>query len=134
VSFWKLIEVAFNQNGAESAETHYSRSGLNRAGRCVSHASDVLVHMSGLQTVRRNESVDVEAARLRTDDRSDLHMAHCSGGNPGKDVFDLIVGQSDTLGSAQDSENVRSRSPALLMPDQSEIDVDRPLSPGYTGN
>jgi hypothetical protein len=61
-------------------------------------------------------------------------MAHCSGGKPGKDVFDLIVGQRDTLGSAQDSENVRSRSPALLMPDQSEIGVDRPLSPGYTGN
>jgi hypothetical protein len=61
-------------------------------------------------------------------------MADCSGRNPWKDVLDLIVRQRRTLRSAQDSEYVRGRSPTLLMPDQSEIDLESPLSPSYTGN
>ena len=131
VSFRKLIEIALDQNGAESAETHDLRSCLDRAGRRPSNAGDVLVHVGGFQTVGRNERVDVEAARLRapalrTDDRSDVDMTDGSGRNPWKDVLDLIVRQRRTLRSAQDSEYVRSRSPTLLMPDQSEIDVGRP--------
>jgi hypothetical protein len=134
VSFRKLIEVALDQNGAESAETYYLRSCLDRAGRRRSNAGDVLVHVGGFQTVGRNEGVDVESAGLRADDRSDVDMTDGSGRNPRKDVLDLVVGQRRMLRSAQDSQYVRSRSPTLLMPDQSEIDVDRRPSPGYTGN
>jgi hypothetical protein len=72
--------------------------------------------------------------RLGADDRSQIDVADCSGRNPWKDVLDLIVRQRLTLRSAQDSEYIRSSSPTLLMPDQSEIDVkSRPLS-SYTGN
>ncbi len=80
------------------------------------------MRVGGFQTVGRNEGVDVEAARLRAGDRSDLDMADCSGRNPWKDVLDLVVRQRRMLRSAQDSEYVRSRSPTLLMPDQGEID------------
>jgi hypothetical protein len=59
VSFRKLVEVALNQDGAESAETHDPRSGLNRACRGRSHAADILVHVRGLETVWGNEGVDV---------------------------------------------------------------------------
>jgi hypothetical protein len=92
------------------------------------------VHVGGFQTVGRNEGVDVEAAGFRADDRSDVDMADSSGRNPWKDVLDLIVRQRRTLGSAQDREYLRSRSPTLLMPDQSEIELVRRPSPGYTGN
>jgi hypothetical protein len=130
----QLLEVALDQDGAESAETHDLCSCPGGADRRPSNAGDVLVHVSGFQTVRRNEGVDVQAAGLRADDRSDLDMADYSGRNPRKDVLDLVVRQRGTLGSAQDSEYVRSRPPTLRMPDQSEIDVDRPPSPSYTGN
>src|SRR5260370_34467981 len=139
VSFRKLIEVALDQNGAESAETHDLRSSLDRAGRRRSNAGDVLVHIGGFQTVGRNEGVDVEAAGLRASalcakDRSHVDMADCSRRNPWKDVLDLIVRQRRMLRSAQDSEYVRSRSPTFLMPDQSEIDLDSAPSASYTGN
>jgi hypothetical protein len=61
-------------------------------------------------------------------------MAKGSGRNPRKDVFDLIVRENGTLGSAQDSEYVRSSSPTLLMADQGEINIDRLRSRSYTGN
>ncbi len=80
------------------------------------------MHVGGFQTVGRNEGVDVEAARLRAGDRSDLDMADRSGRNPWKDVLDLVVRQRRMLRPAQDSEHVRSRSPTLLMPDQGEIE------------
>ena len=133
LSLRKLIEVALDQNGAESAETHDLRSCLDRTGRRRSNPGDVLVHVRGFQTVGRNEGVDVEAASFRTadrriadlriKDRAHLDMADHSGRNPRKDIPDLIVRQTRTLRSAQDSEYVRSRSPTLLMSDQSEIDV-----------
>src|SRR5438046_2759063 len=97
VSFRKLIEVALDQNGAESAETHDLRSCLDRAGRRPSNAGDVLVHVGGFQTIGRNEGVDVEATRLRPHDRFDVDMADCSGGNPWKDVLELVVRQPRTL-------------------------------------
>jgi hypothetical protein len=90
--------------------------------------------VSGFQTVGRNEGVDVEAARIPAGDRSGLDMADRSGRNPWKDVLDLVVRQRRMLRSAQDSEYVRGRSPTLLMPEQGEIDLDSPPSPGYTGN
>ncbi|MBZ5603795.1 MAG: hypothetical protein LAO79_15960 [Acidobacteriia bacterium] len=130
----KLIEVALDQNGAESAETHDLRSCLDRAGRRLSNTGDVFVHVGGFQAVGRNEGVDVQAARLRADNRTNVDMADCSGRNPRKNVLDLIVRQWRTLGSAQDSKYVCSCSPTLLMADQSEIDVDRPRSRIYTGN
>ena len=132
VSFRKLIEIALDQNGAESAETHDLRSCLDRAGGRPSNPGNVLVHVGGFQTVGRNKGIDVEAASGCSDslfiieDRPDLDMTDCSGRNPGKDVFDLIVRQRRTLRSAQDSEYVRSRSPTLLMPDQGEIDIHNP--------
>jgi hypothetical protein len=61
-------------------------------------------------------------------------MADRSWRNPGKDILDLVIRQRRTLRSAQDSEHVRSRSPTLLMSDQSEIDLDSPPAPSYTGN
>src|SRR5580693_6532631 len=61
-------------------------------------------------------------------------MADYSGRNPGKNVLDLIVRQRRTLRAAQDSDHVRSRSPTFLMPDESEVDAHRTLSPDYTGN
>ena len=133
MSFRKLIEVALDQNGAESAETHDLRSCLDRTSRCLSNAGDVLVHVGGFQSVGRNEGVDVQAARLRARNRSDVNMTDGSGRNPWKDILDLVVRQRCTLGSAQDSEHVRSRSPTFLMADQSEIGLDGPFS-GYTGN
>jgi hypothetical protein len=50
-----------------------------------------------------------------------------SGRNPGKDVFDLVVWERRMLGSSQDGEYVRGRSPTLLMPDEGEIDFATPL-------
>src|SRR5712692_5994138 len=147
------MKVALDQNGAESAETHDFRSCLDRAGRRPSNPGDVVVHVRGFQTVGRNEGVDVEAARLCSDDpragklcagnlriedrgiedrgiedrgiedRADLDMADRSGRNPWKDVLDFVVRQRRMLRPAQDSEYVRSRPPTLLMPDQSEIDL-----------
>jgi hypothetical protein len=61
-------------------------------------------------------------------------MADCSGRNPGKDVFDLVVRQRRTLRSAQDCEYVRSRSPTFLMADQSEIKFGWSRVADYTGN
>src|SRR5439155_2282102 len=63
-SFRKLIEVALDQNGAESAETHDLGSCLDGTGRRLSNAGDVLLHVGGFQSVGRNEGVDVQAARL----------------------------------------------------------------------
>src|SRR5262249_9188605 len=111
--FRKLIEIAFDQNRAESAETYNLRSRLDRAGRCSSNPGDVLVHVGGFQPVGRNEGVDVEAARLRTLCRSDFDMTNCSGRNPWKDILDLIVRQRRMRWSAQDGEYVHSRSPTL---------------------
>src|SRR5712671_308359 len=65
VSFGKLIEVALDENGTESAETHDLCSGLNRAGRRCSNAGEVFARVACVQAVGRNEGVDVEAARLR---------------------------------------------------------------------
>ena len=107
---------------------------MDGAGCRPSNAGDVLVHVGGFETVGRDEGVDVEAARLRAGDRSNVDMADCPGRNPRKNVPDLIVRQWRTLGSAQDSEHVRSRSPTFLMPDQSEIDPARRTSLSYTGN
>ena len=92
------------------------------------------MHVGGFQTVGRNEGVDVEPARLRAGDRSDVDMADGSGRNPGKDVLDLVVGQRGTLGSAQDRDHVRGRSPTFLMADESEIDIDGLPWRGYTGS
>src|SRR5208282_4912744 len=134
-SFRKLIEVALYQNGAESPETHDLRSRLDRASRRRSNPRDVLMHIGGFQAVGRNKGVDVKSARLRphalrTNNRAHLDMADRSGRNPWKDVSDLIVRQRGTLPSAQHRKHVRGRSPTLLMPDQSEIDVHSPPSPG----
>jgi len=43
----KVIEIALYENGAESAEAYNLRSGLDRAGRGASNASDVLMHVRG---------------------------------------------------------------------------------------
>ena len=129
VFFRKLVEIAFDQNGAESAEAHDFGSGLDRAGRGRSDASEVLVHIGGFQTVGRNETVDVQAARVSSSPRFDVDMADRSRRDPGKDVLDLVVGERCKFPSAQDSEDVRRRSPTLLMADQREIDLDRRLSP-----
>src|SRR5437763_6238272 len=129
VFFRKLVEIAFDQNGAESAEAHDFGSGLDRAGRGRSDASEVLVHIGGFQTVGRNETVDVQAARVSSSPRVDVDMADRSRRDPGKDVLDLVVGERCKFPSAQDSEDVRRRSPTLLMADQREIDLDRRLSP-----
>jgi hypothetical protein len=83
------------------------------------------MHVGGVQTVGRNEGIDVEAARPCSGDRSDVDMANCSGRNPRKDILDLIVRQRWMLRPAQDMEYVRSGFPTFLMPDQSEV---------YTGN
>src|SRR6202030_2218314 len=112
-SFRKLIEVALDENGAESAETYDLRSCLDRTGRRLANAGDVLVHVGSFQTVGRNEGIDVDAVRFRVDNRSDVDMADCSGGNPGKDVLDLIVGQRRTLGSAQHRDYVGGRPPTF---------------------
>ena len=82
MSFRKLIEVAFDQNGAESAETHNLRACLNRAGRRRSNAGDVFEHVGGFQTVGGNEGVDVEAAGFCIHARTDLNMADGPGRNP----------------------------------------------------
>src|SRR5262249_33846983 len=132
--FRKLIEIAFNQDRTESAETYNLRPRLDRAGRCSADPGDVLVHVGRFQTIGRNKRVDVNAARLHPLDRSDIDMTECSRRNPRKDVLDLIVRQRRMLRSAHDSQHLRSRCPALLMSDQREIDLNRPPSPGYTGN
>jgi len=49
-----------------------------------SNAGDVLVYVGSFQTVGRNERVDVKAAGLRADDRSDVDVADCSRRNPWK--------------------------------------------------
>src|SRR3984893_15651425 len=97
MSFRKLIEVALDQNGAESAETHDLRSGLDRVGGRRSNAGDVLVQVGGVQTRGRDKGVDVEAAALRADPGADVDMADGSRRNPWKDVLDLIVRQRRTL-------------------------------------
>src|SRR5439155_1365093 len=125
-SFWKLIEVALDQNGAESAEAHDLSACLDGAGRRASNASDVFMHVGGFQTVGRNERVNVEATRLGSGNRSDVDMADRSGWNPGKDVLNLMVRQRGAVRPAQDSDYVRSGFPTFLMPDESKIDVDRP--------
>jgi len=55
-------------------------------------------------------------------------VTDCPGRDPWQDVPDLVVRQRRTLGSAQDCEHIRSRSPTFLMSDQGEIYF------GYTGN
>jgi hypothetical protein len=134
VSFGELIEIAFDQNGAESAEAHDLCSCVDRAGSRRSNAGDVLVHMASFQTVGRNEGVDVEAAGDGAGGSGDLYVADWSGRNPGKDVLDLVVGQRRVRGTAQESEHVGGRSPTFLVADQSEIDVAGRLWLGYTGN
>jgi hypothetical protein len=133
-----LIEVALDQNGTESAETHDPRSSLDRVGCRSTNPGDVLVRVGGAQTVGRNEGVDIKAMCLgvanTAADRSDADMADGSWRNPWKDVLDLVVRQRSVLWSAQDSEYVRSRPPTLLMPDQGEIDRGRQSTYGYTGS
>ena len=46
--FRKLIEIALDQNGAESAETHDLRSGFDRAGRRASNAGEVVAQVGGI--------------------------------------------------------------------------------------
>ncbi len=64
VPFGKLIEVALDENGTESAETHDLRSCLDGVSRRPANAGDVVVHDGGFQTVGRNEGVNVDAVRL----------------------------------------------------------------------
>jgi hypothetical protein len=130
----KLIEVALDENGTESAETYDLRSCLDRAGRCLSNAGDVLVYVGRFEAVGGNEAVDVKAAGARADYGSHVNMANCSGRDPGKDVLDLVVGNRRTVGTAQDRDYVGCRSPTFLMSDQSEIDIGSSPFAGYTGN
>jgi hypothetical protein len=123
-----MIEVAFDENRAETAETHNFRACLDGAGRRSPNTSKVLPRGSIAEAIRRYEGVNVYTTHLRTARRSDLNMANGAGRNPWQDVSDLLIGQRDMAGSAQDCEYVRSRSPAFLMTDEGEIKF------GYTGN
>src|SRR4029077_3051079 len=100
----------------------------------LANAGDVPVHVGGFQTVGRDEGVDVKTACAGTGDRADVDMADCSGRNPGQDVFDLVVGNRCTVGSAQDRDYIRGCSPTLLMAYESEIYIGTRLAPGYTSN
>jgi hypothetical protein len=57
-------------------------------------------------------------------------MTDGAGRNPGKDVFDFVVGQRRVLRPAQYREHVRSRTPTFLVPNQGEIDLGRSPWPG----
>src|SRR6266699_2066620 len=96
---------------------------------CRPNPCQVLLHTGGIQTVGRNERVDVKAMRLRVGDRFHLDLADGSGRNPGNDVLELIIRQRCALRSTECREHLRRCSPTLRMSDQSEIDLRR-----YTGN
>jgi hypothetical protein len=104
-----------------------------RTGRRLANAGDVLVHVGSFQTVGGNEGVDVEAARVRADNRADLDMTNGSGRNPGKDVLDLVVRNRRTLRSAQHRDYVGSGPPTFLMADEGEIERGLPWRV-YTGS
>jgi hypothetical protein len=134
VPFGKLIEVAFDQNGTESAEAHDFRSGLDRAGCRFADASDAFVHVRGFEAVGWNEGVNVDAVSGRAGCGGDVNVADGSGRNPREDIPDLLVRQRRVLWSAQHTDYGGGGSPTFLMADQSEIDVGRLRLRSYTGN
>src|SRR5207244_3218076 len=75
VSRWELIEVALDEDGAESAEADDPGSCLDCVRRGRPNPCQVLPHTGGIQTVGRNERVDVKTMRLRVGDRFHLDAA-----------------------------------------------------------
>src|SRR5260370_1424975 len=60
--------VAFStsvQHGAESTQAHDPRSSIDCTGGSGPNAAEVVVDVFAIQAVRRNEAVDVQAARFR---------------------------------------------------------------------
>ena len=126
--FRKLIEVTLDQDGTETTETHNLCGCVDRTARCRANTSDVVAHVGVFKTVRSNERVDVKAACFRACSENHFDVTDCPGRDPWQDVADLVVGPRRALRSPQYCEDVRSRAPTLLMPDQSEINSS------YTGN
>ncbi len=60
------MEVAFNQNGAESTQAHDPCSCVNRTGGGRTNPANVVVNVFAIQAIRRNEAVDVQATRFRS--------------------------------------------------------------------
>ena len=58
--FGKMIGVAFDEDGAETAETDNPRSRLDGAGGGVANPSDVFLSVLGPKTVRGDEGIDVD--------------------------------------------------------------------------
>jgi hypothetical protein len=69
--------------------------------------------------------------RLRAANRIYLDMADRSRRNPRNNFPDLVLRQRRVLRSAQNGKNLRSRSPAFLVPDQREV---QGAAPAYTGS
>src|SRR5262249_30795205 len=98
-------------------------SGADCAGGSGAHARKIFANVAHIQTVGRNERVDVESACFRSGRRSHFDAADSARRNPGQDLPDLVLRK---LRSPQGGDHVRRPSPTLRMSDQSEI--------GYTGN
>jgi hypothetical protein len=124
----KLIDISFDENGAETAETHDFRTCFDSAGRRAPYTSKVVVHGNVAEAVRRYEGINVNTARRHATRRGDLDMTDGARWNPRQDAAYFLFRQWGMPGSAQDCEYVRSRSPTFLMTDEGEIDFV------YTGN
>jgi hypothetical protein len=118
---WELIEIAFDKDGTKTSKTRDLCARLDGTGRRSTNACCVLAQVGVCETVGRDEGIDIKTTRFRASDGCNFDVTDRPGRDPGQNVPDLVIRQRRTPGPTKDREDIGSRTPTFLVPDQSEI-------------